>query len=338
MSSFAAMAALMATGMAHAADPISCNHVLIPSINAFEHDTRKTLDTLSIIDNAQSLDDEQKQEFDVTVPIYGVPVNFGFTDQQSSQFRQKTLSYFNQHKSEEEARWSLISEVTGDKTLAWANCMRDAQHPEIFAFFNADTITPDKATLYVRRFKTGKPSSSTLELIITGGTVQDPKDRKETDHLKDDAFNSEGDTPFIVNRNHGARVTAETIMDNLPAITSVIPKHLDPPKFPEVRIRVWGNLQQATVDETYPVGQFSSIPVSAGVRFNTNNVQLHIEELVNGKLCFTKIITSANLGDMMNSTPTWRLDRMRAGCNIDAVPVGTAATCFVDPKYFTECP
>lgn len=303
-----------------------CDAVLIPAISAFEQDTRTTLDTLSVIQTNSAEDKSTRDKYAVTVPIYGVPVEFGYQNENSSSFRSSTLNYFKQNFAKDESISYLMSDVSNDKAQHWADCMQ--QHSEFMAYFNKKTITPDRATLYVRRFITGSPRKSHINLNVDGGTIGG---KAQVDKLT----NANGDFPFNVNRKHNARLTVEATMDNGAPSTAVVPAVLPPPKLPTVSIRAWGNLQLATVDKTFP-HQFH-FQVDKGVRFASNQVTLHLEEWVDGKICQTRTITSADLGDNMSSTRKWRLDEMKAGCQMDAVPVATSVECFVDPLYFTQC-
>jgi hypothetical protein len=326
---------LLASGVAHA-DPFGCDAVLIPSINSFESFTRKTLDTLHVVDDAQSLNKDQKQKYAVTVPIYGIPVQFGYENNNSSQFRRRTLDYFQQNQTQEDAVWALASQVPEGATKEWADCMRQNRHPEIMAYFNAEVTTSDNATFYVKRFKTGNPPPpSNLQVKIDGGTVQDKKGNQTQNYVNTE-FKVVGDERFDLHRNHNARVTVQVSLDNSPAITIVIPKEVAPPKIPEVRIRMWGHLQGANFDETFPPKQYE-LSYSPGVAYLSNDFEVHVEELVDGKLCDSKIMNQNDEGDAEISH-IWRLDRLAAECEPDASPTARKVKCKVDPKYFTECP
>jgi hypothetical protein len=196
-------------------------------------------------------------------------------------------------------------------------------------YFNKQTITPDAATLYIRRYVTGPARESKVRMIIRGGTINGKDDIQLT-------TNTVGDQLYPLKRNGSERVTVEATMDNGQPSTAIIPKIVAPPKLPDVAVRVVGQLQQATVNETYPVGQFN-FTVSKGVRFDANQVSLRIEQLVSDKVCRSKTISSSALGDMMDSVSEWRLDDMKVGCQVPNPQRATVVQCFMDPLYFTEC-
>ncbi|MER9546639.1 hypothetical protein NKI72_32220 [Mesorhizobium sp. M0437] len=320
-----ALIAITTCPEAHASE---CDSVLIPTIGAFEDNTRTALDTLSIIQNSIADDKSKKDNYSVTVPIYGVPVQFGYQSDSSSQFRQSTLSYFKQQYTRDESVWSLYSDVSNEKAQIWLECMqRDSQ---FFAYFNKKTITAEDATFFTRRWVSGPPRNSLIHLTVKGGTIKGKTD-------VDITTKNNGEMPFRVKRNGKERVSIEASMDAGAPITAIIPEVLPPPKFPTVVIRAWGNLQMAKADQRFPHQFHIQVFAPGGVKFASNNVLLHIEEIVDGKLCASRTISSANLGDMMSSPPHWRLDQMRAGCQMDAVPVASFVECFIDPLYFTQC-
>jgi hypothetical protein len=203
------------------------------------------------------------------------------------------------------------------------------RYSPFLVYFNKQTITPDAATLYVRRFVTGPTRNSTIRIIVRGGTIDGKSDIQMSS-------NTIGDQPFILARNRNQRVTVEATMDNAEPNTAIIPEITPPPKVPDVAMHVRGNLQAAVVDETFPIGQFH-LTVSKGVVFNSNQVLLRVEQLVSNKVCASRTITSSYLGDMMNSSRQWRVDDMRLGCQVPGAPNATVVECFVDPRYFTEC-
>jgi hypothetical protein len=321
---FSALVALpLANAQAH-----ECDAVLIPTVHSFEHDVRTTLNTLSVIESNSSEKKSSKDKFAVTVPIYGVPVQFGYENDRSSQFRNSTLNYFKQNLTNDEATSYLNSDVRSDKTQAWADCMQ--RFTPFLVYFNKQTITPDAATLYVRRYVTGQARNSTVRIIIRGGTIDGKGDIQFT-------TSNIGDQPIKLTRsNPNQRVTVEATMDGSAPSTAIIPEVMPPLRVPDVAIRVTGNLQQATVNETFPVGQFN-ITVSKDVKFDANQMSLRIEQLVSNKVCASKTITSSALGDAMDSVPEWRLDDMKVGCQVPGAPNGTVVQCFMDPRYFTEC-
>jgi hypothetical protein len=109
-----------------------CDAVLIPSISAFEHETRMALDTLSVIQSNSSEKKSTKDQYAVTVPIYGVPVQFGYQNDQSSEFRNRTLNYFKQNLTSGsnltfESRMGFPADSTR-ASLAHAN--RDFHHSQ----------------------------------------------------------------------------------------------------------------------------------------------------------------------------------------------------------------
>jgi hypothetical protein len=305
-----------------------CDSVLIPTIYSFEHDVRTTLSTLSVIESNSSQNRSTKDQFGVTVPIYGVPVQFGYESGDSSQFRNRTLNYFNQHLTDMQATSYLNADVSADKTTAWAECMQ--RYTPFLVYFNRQTIMPDTATLWVRRYVTGRPRNSELRITIHGGTIDGKSDIRLTTDIT-------GEQPYVLKRDQNNElVTVEATMDNSPPSTAIIPKVVPPPKVPDVAIRVTGKLQQAIVNETYPTGQFN-LTVSKHVRFDPNQVSLQIDQLVSGNVCRSKTITSSALGDMMDSSRRWRLDDMKVGCQVPNTQNATVVLCFVDPLYFTEC-
>ncbi len=321
---FALFAMTLAYAQAH-----ECDAILIPTISSFEHDALATLDTLSIIESNSSLDRSSKDKFDANIPVFGARAQFGFENENSSQFRNRTLNYFNRRLSNHEATSYLNSEVDSTKTQAWADCMQ--RDTPFVVYFNRQTIRPDAATLWVRRYRTGPPSNSAVRMIIRGGTIDGKGDiQLTTNHI--------GDQPYPLKRDQtNKRVTVEATMDNSHPSTAIIPEIVPPPKVPDVVVHVKGNLQQAIVDETYPVGQFN-FTVTKGVVFDSNQVSLRIEQLVSNRVCRWKQITSSALGDMMDSLPEWRLDNMKVGCQVPNPSNATVVECFMDPVYFTECP
>jgi hypothetical protein len=333
------MIVLLFPAIAQAVDPYGCSEILIPRLINHARDTRATLNLLSLLKDNHSGSHSSKTDASVAVPIYGVPVTLGYGNYQHSEFSDSLLRYYNVSSSSSDIEFSATSEIPRKEVDAWANCM--ANHQGFTAYFEEEAITPTSARLWMRRFVYSvSPPPSTIDLYITGGDFADIGYDPMRHHLKKNNYTTQGEEPLDVTRTPNAKVIVQAQMDNGPHVTAIIAANEPEPPLPDVKIRIWGNLQGGSVDHTFPVRVFRNMTVDLNnTQFNANNILLHIEQYVDNRLCDTSTLTSSSMG--ASNGDHWELTGMIAGCQSNNQPptnIATAVTCFVNPKWFPSCP
>jgi hypothetical protein len=305
----------------------NCNDVLIPTTSRVEVNTRLALDTVNYLDQGSGETRSKSNKVSLLVPVKGgAPIDVGFDSGTSSQGYQYLKGYNSYSVDTTESFVNITRHVTGDKVVKWAECMAIRQ--EFYIYVDPKSITPNSATIKVGNFRRGGGHRGILSLSAQGAAVEGKR-------KYDVELTEVGEKPFTIKRNAAKKAVITAAFGGYAPTVTIAPD-APPLKTPTITYRVNGHLQQARVKN-----QIKSLPnfdVSVGVLFASGQILLTIEQLVDGKVCASKTISTQNLGDVMDSNPEWQSSRIRVGCQTNGSPVASAVQCFVDPVFPGSCP
>lgn len=305
-----------------------CSDVLIPTTSRTEASVRFALDTVNYLDQGSSEQRSKTTGVSFLVPVQGgPPIDVGFNSGSTNAGYQFLKKYNSYVVDRSESFVNITEHVSHDKVVEWGKCM--AIRAEFYLYVEPKSITSDSAILKVGNFRRGGAHRGMLSLQADNALVEGKE------HYKVE-LTEIGEFPFQITRDPKSKAVITAAFGGYsPTVT--IASAQSQLKTPMITYRVRGNLQEAKVKNE--IKALPNFDVSVGVKFASNDIQLTIEQLVDGKVCDSRTISSVDLGDKMNSTPEWQNYRMRAGCQTNAKGTGvaTAVQCFVDPVFPGSC-
>lgn len=308
-----------------------CDSVLIPTIQKLKSDLRLSMSFMDVFEQTRATSSSSQISVNIPVPVGGgPPLILGIGSGQTNKDFDAVKRFTGFEKARNESFTYIISQVGKDKVKAWTECKQIKRW--FYAFIEPKSIiTGEKptATLIVGFSPKGKMEPKTLKISAKGGTVEG----KPTLTMTLDII---GELPLALKKHSNDKMVINLLLveAGIPDVV-VFPKPQPPLSAPRITFRVTGNLQNALVNEIKFQPNFS---VSKGVKFDSSNWQLTIEQLVNNRLCASKVVGPGALGDMMNTKTTYGAF-LKVGCQMDeGKPYPIRVDCFVDPIHPASCP